>query len=343
MERFCTDGAMAAMQKKERRLTLVFRALACVLPVMFIVLCLMIRTENAGTMLRVLIACTAVLGWACILLYYLGVSETRTQIGHMKMLADGEPEILEGRITMTRESIQIPRSIRIRKVLLDTGGEEPERLNLDEQWVSLLPPDGSRVRLAVVHSYIAGAETLEAAEGMKQPSGGAGSARKAARLIPLLGIWALASVFLSSFVFYQVTDTDPLHKITIYMDGTVANEARLAARLEKGLEAPVRMVQIHPFSYFMFGSEILKAGDLFIVPDSDREQFAEWFAEGGEEWLLYDPESGKSVAGDTFLYTVEGKNEPWRLYTGASSPHLEDGLARRAAELLINLDKEETK
>ena len=77
----------------------------------------------------------------------------------------------------------------------------------------------------------------------------------------------------------RITDTDAAHKITIYVDGQVRNEAQLAARLEKELPDPVRMVQIHPFSYAMFGSAALKAADLFIVPDSDRDQFADWFHE----------------------------------------------------------------
>ncbi len=339
MERFCTDGELSAMQRKGRRLTLTFRILLCFLAVVFTVLFLMIRTENAGTMLWIINACTAVTGWACIILYICGVQETRTQAGHMKMLLDGEAETLEGWISLTRESVQIPKSIRIRKVLLDTGGEEPERLNLDEQWISRLPPDGSLVRAEVVHSYISGVEILSAAEGTAQAFGRVGGVRKMAQLIPLLGIWALAAVFFSSFVFYQVTDTDPKNKITIYMDGSITNEAQFAARLEKKLEVPIRMVQIHPFSYFMFGSEILKSGDLYIVPDSDREQYAEWFAEGGEVGILYDPESGEAIAGDTFLYNAEGEKETYRLYLGAASQHLEDGEARHTAELLMNMEE----
>ena len=106
------------------------------------------------------------------------------------------------------------------------------------------------------------------------------------------------------------------------------------------------MVKIHPFSYMMFGDEELKTADLYILPDSHREQYGEWLAPGDEGILMYDPESGAAVAGDTFLYTAgEEAGEVFRLYTGAKSPHLEDGMARQAAEKLIaiGMEKEETR
>ena len=76
------------------------------------------------------------------------------------------------------------------------------------------------------------------------------------------------------------------------MDGQVRNEAQLAARLEKELPDPVRMVQIHPFSYAMFGSAALKAADLYIVPDSDRYQCADWFAADRDPVPAFEPGTG---------------------------------------------------
>ena len=90
--------------------------------------------------------------------------------------------------------------------------------------------------------------------------------------------------------------------------------------------------------------EELKNADLYILPDSHRKQYGEWLLQGDEGILVYDPETGYTVAGDIFLYT-EGKEsgEPFRLYLGANSPHLEDGTARQAAELLtaIGTEKED--
>lgn len=343
MEWFCTEEDRSALKKREQKLTALFRILVASSAAVFIFICFMTRTENARIMHPVLIAVAALTGWICIMVWQLGVKETRTQLGHLKMLSEGEKSFIEGRITLTRESVQIPKSIRIRKVILNADPEEePSRLNLDENWISRIPPDGSLVRLAVAHSYIAGLETLEEVPEKRAESRVAVRLRREAKLIPLLGIWLLAAVIFSSFVFYQITDTDPAHKIAIYVNGTVRNEAQLAARLEKELPDSIRMVQIHPFSYAMFGSAALMGADLFIVPDSERSQFADWFVPGEEGIPVYEPEKGISVAETWFLY--DGK-ETYRLYTGAGSPHLEDGLARRAAELLLDMDteKEETR
>lgn len=345
MEWFCSDGEHAALKTREQRLTAVFRILAGITAAAFILICLLIRTENAQAMHLVLIISTVLSGWACILLWMLGVKDARTQLAHLDMLRAGEKEFREGTVTLTRESVQIPKSIRIRKVLLDTGEEPLQRLNLDEKWVPRFPPDGSKVRLALAHSYIAGVELLAKPDGIPAASGGTrkpSRIRKAAKLIPLLGIWVIAAVIFSSFVFYQITDTDPAHKITIYIDGEIRNEAQLAARLEKQLPEPIRMVLIHPFRYAMFGSAALKGADLFIVPDSEKDQFADWFAPGDEGRPVHDPETGLSVADSWILYSPQ---DTYRLYLGAESPHLADGTARLAAELLISAEteKEESK
>ena len=126
MEWFATDTELSAWKKREKRLTAAFRILVCLTLIVFIVLCLLVRTENAGTMHAVLIAVTALLGWVCISVYVLGVKEARTQTGHLSMLLAGEKDFRTGRLTLTRDSIQIPKSIRIRKVLLDTGEGEDE-------------------------------------------------------------------------------------------------------------------------------------------------------------------------------------------------------------------------
>ena len=104
------------------------------------------------------------------------------------------------------------------------------------------------------------------------------------------------------------------------------------------------MVKVHPFSYTMFNSDGLRQADLFLVPDSHREEYRDWFTdEGGLP--AFDPASGSAAAKEYFLYTPEGSApEPYRLYTGGSSVHLEDGLARKAAEILLSIsaEKEET-
>ena len=344
MNYFCTDGEWSALEGRERRLSAAFRILAALAPAVFIVLCLLVRTENARVMHAVMLGATAVPGAAAILVYLLLLRPVRRERKHLEMLRSGEKNILEGRLTVTGDSFRIPKSVRVRRVILNIGEEErPVLLNVDERWADRLPPDGTTVRLAAVHSYIAGLEDA----GAEQDRGGADRKvsrvraffRGASLVVPPLILWLFFVLIFGSFVFYRITDTVPARKISIYMDGVTAGEDQLAARMEKRMEGPVRMVKIHPFSYMMFGGDELKAADLFIVPDSGAEAYRDWFAEGGG-WLMYDPESGTAVAGDTFLYTADGKDEPYRMYIGAESPHLEDGLARRAAELLLSLETE---
>ena len=95
------------------------------------------------------------------------------------------------------------------------------------------------------------------------------------------------------------------------------------------------MVKIHPFSYAMFDSARLKQADLYIIPDSHKADYRDWL--GPEEGItVYDPASGIAVAPDIFIYAPE----PYRLYSGAGSVHLDDGLARKTAELLLAVTTE---
>ena len=204
MDVFCNDTELKRFQCRGKRYTAAFRILLAADVILFVLLCRMIRTENAEKIHWVLIISTAVIGWICIGLNIFGMREARRQLGHLEMLRNGEKELREGRITLTREVIQIPQSIRIRKVLLDTGEEKLERLNLDERWVSRMPADGTMVQLAVTHGYIAGMKTVQPDEGTDRERHGtqpSGALRKAVAFIPLMVIWAMAAVFISSFVF----------------------------------------------------------------------------------------------------------------------------------------------
>ena len=149
MEWFCTEEARSVLQRREKRLTAVFWSLAGITAAAFIILCLLVRTRDAQVMHWVLMAVAAVPGCLCILLWLPGVQEARTRLAHLDLLREGEKTIREGRLTLTREVVRIPKSILIRKVLLDTGKEDPERLNLDEGWVTRMPPDGSLILLVL--------------------------------------------------------------------------------------------------------------------------------------------------------------------------------------------------
>ncbi len=345
MDLFCTDVEWLALKRTERRRTAAFLIPALLTPVLFVTLCLLIRTGNARVMHAALLGTTGVLGGCAVTVYLLLLRPARQELKHLEMLRTGEKTYPEGRLTVTEDSFRIPRSVRVRRVLLETGGtdERPVMLNVDERWVNRMPPNGSRIRAAAVHSYLAGVETIEASDGQMAQSRKTSRIRSFFRgvslVTPPLVLWLFFTVIFGSFVFYRITDTDPSRKIMIFADGVTAGEDQLAARLEEQLGDPIRMVRIHPFSYMMFGGEELKTADLYILPDSHTAQYREWLVPGDEGILLFDPSDGTAVAGDVFLYTEnENAPEPYRLYLGARSPHLEDGMAAQAAEALIRME-----
>ena len=343
MERFMSAETV---RKSRNRATTVTRLLimgSVAALALFIVLCLLTRTGNARVMLIAAMVCAVLAGWGVMAFWIFSVEPARAEASHLEGLAAETAQTREGRITLDPEGFRIPKSVRVLKARLDTG-EETLSLNLNEKYGNRVPPDGSLVRVETAKKFIIGMETLEKAEEQaprKQPSAWKKFRRGFWKLFPGAVIWTLVAVVVTGFVFTRITDTDPAHKITIFVDGEVTGEAELAARLERGLGEPIRMVQIHPFRYAMFGSETLKTADLYIVPDSESAQYTDWFAPEEESWSVFDPETGRSVAGAYIQYRAEGGNaEPWRMYPGAGSPHLEDGLTRRTAELLLTMETE---
>ena len=347
MENFLNERALREAGARARRYTRILWGLVLGGLLLFVVLCLLTRTGNARMMLILSWAVLIPLGWGILLFRMLREEPARAEARHLRGLAEQTPETLEGRLTLRDESFRIPKSVRAVSVLLETE-EKAMSLNLNERLRDRMPPDGSRVRVQVVSRFITALEVLE--PGPQQADRPRASRRgtllrTVSRFFPAAVLWAMAAVIGTGFVFSLRTETDPEHKIVIFADCEIRNAAGLAEQLEKGLDGAVRMVKIHPFSYVMFDGEQLKSGDLFLVPDSRLDQYAEWFrplADTPKEGFpVFDPDSRLTVAGDWFQYAPDGTEpEPWRLYFGADSPHREDGLALRAAELLLALRNE---
>ena len=349
MRTFCSQETLALRQKKTRRYAAVFGALCLLTLLIYIAECLLTRTGNMAAMLRASYASTIGLGFLCIVFYCCVLRPSRREQVHLEGLLSRTPEIREGTFTLTSASFQIPKSVRVCTVLLDTG-EGTLSLNLDEAWTGFAPPDGSLVRVQAVRKFITGIEVLKEAPLPDRPprrsvSGKKGVLPQALALFPALVLWVMLVLVFGGFIFNQITDTAPKNKIVLYADCGLQNAPELAEKLEKELGGAVRMVKIHPFTYAMFDTARISRGDLYLVPDSHREEYRKWFTPD-EGLVLYDPASGFSAADAYFLYVPEGSSpEPYRLYTGAGSVHLEDGLARRTAELLLaacETPKEET-
>ena len=98
-------------------------------------------------------------------------------------------------------------------------------------------------------------------------------------LIPAMILWGMLSVFLWCWIFTFLTDTQPEHKLTLFVDAAVTDGTGLAVQLEETLlDDTISMVKVHPFSYAMLDSEPLRQSDVYIVRASHVEEYREWFA-----------------------------------------------------------------
>lgn len=147
-------------------------------------------------------------------------------------------------------------------------------------------------------------------------------------------LWLFLSFLLTGFIFTRLGDTDAAHKVTLFADVPDVRDVELAAVLEEDLPAPVRMIQVHPFSYAMFDSSTLLGADLYIIPESHAEAYSGSFRavtgvpldteggyyRGGELWgiKVWDAALGEGVATDYIRYPDE---DCW-LFFNAASGHL---------------------
>ena len=357
METFCTELELARARRRVRGTAAALIAAAVLTAAGFVAMCLCIRTKNAEMIHPWLIAVLIAGGWACILTGVYGLIPGRARLAHLERIREGETETREGILQTVTEVFRVPKSIRICRVTVDNGKDEPVRLSLDEQWISRMPPDGTEVRVTVSHSYITGVETLAEAPGgtgKKRKGKLRAAIGKAAAVLPLLMIWAFLGLLLGGFTWHRMTDTNAGHRILVCMDGETEREEELAAWMEKYLGEPIRKVKIHPFQYFLFNTGELEQADLYIVPASRTEGYGSWFAplpealqardgvlvneEGVPIGLpVYDPAGDIAVEEGTFRYGADlGQEEVYYLLFGVKGAHQEDGMALAAALLLLD-------
>ena len=354
MEWFCSRQELGRSKRKTRAAMILFGILCFLTLLLFIAECLLTRTANAAFMLRLAYFTVIPLGWLLIVWYSAFLRPARLRAGHLEGLLSREPVSLEGRFSVAGRSFQIPRSVRVCPVLLESKGET-RSLSLDERWLRRAPENGSLVRVQAVGKFIIGMEVLEKSAGPSgpspRPSRVRGILRKVFSLVPALVLWAMLVLIFAGFVFNRITDTSPMYKITVFADCELENGAELAAALEEAVPPPVRMVKVHPFSFAMGDSSALRNADRYIVPASRIAEYREWFAPLPEELAdrgspdvpggipVYDPASGLSTAGRYFRYADgSGASESYWLFFGAGSPHLSgtDRTAVDAARALLD-------
>lgn len=88
-------------------------------------------------------------------------------------------------------------------------------------------------------------------------------------------LWFFLAFLFCGLLFSRLGDTDAAHKITLYADVPAVRDAALAAELEKDKPEGIRMIKVHPFSYAMFDTDDLLGADLYILPASRVEEYAD--------------------------------------------------------------------
>ncbi len=148
-------------------------------------------------------------------------------------------------------------------------------------------------------------------------------------------LWALVSFLVWSWIFTFVNDAPAAQKVTVYCNVPAIEDTALAVKLEEHLPEGLKMIQVRSFDYVMFDTGTIDEGDIFILPQSAIEDYDGQFdpIAGQEGTLIYDPETGQGAAKSYIIYG----DEPYYLFLGTGSVHLEDGLAQQIAQLLLTL------
>ena len=176
-------------------------------------------------------------------------------------------------------------------------------------------------------------------------------------------LWALFAFFLWTFVFNGISDTSRDKKVTMYINAIDVDSVRLSAALEESMPPGIRMVKAKPFLYSLLGSEDLLNSDLYIIRESDYEEFRESFsgmghfqykhpeytyhefAEDVSGILVYDQEADVRIGADYINYTRIEENEKdtavlrYYLMFGRNSHHTgEDAVLLTPETLSVEAD-----
>ena len=357
-----TPGQAAFWRRRSVRSRVVICIIFAAALLAAVILCCLVTTGNALTLQWSTVCEFTLLGWAGILLTVLVYLPARAEDLHTRGILSGEPETRTGLLTLTDQAFRIPKSIVVRKAVLQTP-EETVTLNVDSKRVPLLPSGSFEAEIQTVRKYVTGFRPLSGApEAESAPS--RGRSRFFSRffsLLPGLMLWAMFSLLLWCWIFSLITDAVPARKVVLYVDGAVSSPVELAVRLEEDLPDGIRMVQVRPFSYAMMDGESIRRADLFILPEGDLETYRDWFAPLPDAFgrtaedltapdgvplgvPVYDGESRLSVADTFILYTASGApGQRWYLCFGNQSLHTPgnpdavDSAAVSVAESLLRL------
>ncbi len=275
-------------------------------------LCMGVRTANA--LIRQWAAIdTLIAGGAAVLLLLetVVIPETR-EARHEEGVLRERGEDLRGSVVSIGPVFHIPKNIAFVPVGIK-GEQGTEQVRLNACWQKDFPPVGTEIRIRTARKYITAADPRP---GEKLPPAETGlrAGRKFRRVWQLAThvlALALACALLVSWFFNQLTDTDRIHKVTLFAEVSAMAERDFAAYLEQDLPEGIRMVTAHPFHYAMLDTVSLETADLYLMT-----------GEGAREhgtWLVPLPESMREGE----LLTVDGTAVGVLIYRAGEESELE--------------------
>ena len=167
-------------------------------------------------------------------------------------------------------------------------------------------------------------------------------------------LWATVSFFFWAWIFTFLTDAPAQKKLVLYADAPAMERDALAAALEQDMPAHIRFVEARVFSDEMFQPSNLARGDVYIIAESDMEQYFNTFTlapldpaafpglplyelEGQAYGVCVYNEDACIHSGSKYLAYLPG--ETYYLFFNAGSKHLTaaDGASMQAARAFLAL------
>lgn len=91
-------------------------------------------------------------------------------------------------------------------------------------------------------------------------------------------LWTMFALMFVGWIFMIITDTSSKNKVTVYADVISVDDLELRIELEKSKPDYIKMVKVHPFSYVAFSSSSILNGDIYIIKQSDAEEYLASFS-----------------------------------------------------------------
>ena len=281
-------------KQRAKRLKILCVILAAAALTGCVLLCVLLKTKTEALYRLLITALSSLCSGACVCVYMLGIRPARAFYTHAEGLEEAEKEEAEGVLLPGKEYFSIPKSVAVCRVRLQQSEEQVLRLSVRADKEKLLPAPGTHLKITAARKYIlrteisgeAGASGKEEKQ-EKSAHRLRGKLRKFLSLLPPLLLCVILSAVMWNWIINLKTDTAPENKLTLYTTASLTDRTGLSVLMEDKFKADgaenIRVAQAREFTYFMFGGDALKGGDLFIIRESELKEYGDWFAPLPEE------------------------------------------------------------